>query len=51
MSGLVSRLVMAVALQPSLPTHDRDLLLYAVGGVGLLVLGSVLIAVANRRKR
>ena len=45
------RLVGVLYVVRSIPTHDRDVVLYGIGGVALLVLGGLLIAYANRRKR
>jgi hypothetical protein len=40
----------AVAV-PSLPSHDREVALYAIAGIVLLVLGTMLVLVARRRGR
>jgi hypothetical protein len=37
-------------LAQSIPTHDTDVFLYAVGGIALLLLGAFLIRYANRKK-
>ncbi len=42
---------MLVALQRLIPTHDSDVVLYALGGIAFLVVGGLLIAYANRRRR
>ena len=34
----------------SIPTHDSELLLYAIGGIVLLIVGGFLVRFANRRK-
>ena len=38
-------------LVQSIPTHDSDLLLYAIAGIALLIVGGFLVRFAQRRTK
>jgi hypothetical protein len=38
-------------LVQSIPTHDTDVLLYAIGGIVMLIVGGFLVRFAGRRRR
>ena len=44
-------LLAVLIAQRSIPTHDRDVVWLGLGGILLLVVGGLLVAYANRRKR
>jgi hypothetical protein len=48
---LLAQTVAVLLVQPSIPTHDRDVVWMGIGAIALLVVGGLLVAYANRRKR